>query len=111
MDENALAQQFMQEYNASPRSGNVVSLPQTADDYMELAENTSAKKKMLEYLFKALELEPDYLDVSRMIANDSLDKMNPYGYQLFTIEELIHDYFENLFLFDSVNFLTGLTGA
>lgn len=67
-DENVLAQQFMKEYNASRQPKNVLSLPQTADDYLELAENTSAKKKKQEYLSKALELEPDNLDVSRMIA-------------------------------------------
>lgn len=67
-DENALAQRFMEEYNASLRPRNVVALPQTADDYMELAENAGAKKKKLEYLSKALELEPDNLDASRMMA-------------------------------------------
>lgn len=60
-DGNELAQQFMEEYNASLRSKNVITLPQTADDYMELAENAGAKKKKLEYPSKALELEPDNL--------------------------------------------------
>ena len=58
----------MEEYNASLPSKNVIALPQTADDYMELAENAGAKKKKLEYLSKALELEPDNLDAARMLA-------------------------------------------
>lgn len=73
-DENELAQQFMKEYNASLRPKNVIALPQTADDYMELAENASAKKKKLEYLSKALELEPDNLDASRMMAEVNAKK-------------------------------------
>ena len=68
VSENDLAQRFMAEYNASPQPKNVLALPQTADDYLELAERANAKKKKLEYLSKALELEPDNLDVSRMIA-------------------------------------------
>ena len=63
-----MALRFMAEYNSSLPSKNVFSLPQTADDYLELAEDASAKKKKLEYLSKALELEPDNLDASRMIA-------------------------------------------
>ena len=73
-DGNELAQQFMEEYNASLRSKNVITLPQTADDYMELAENAGAKKKKLEYLSKALELEPDNLDAARMLAEVNAKK-------------------------------------
>ena len=43
-------------------------LPQTTDDYLELAGEATAKKKKLEYLSKALELEPDNLDAGRMAA-------------------------------------------
>ncbi len=68
VSEEDLAQRFMTEYNASLRPKNVLDLPQTADDYLELAESVTTKKKKLEYLSKALELEPDNLDVSRMIA-------------------------------------------
>lgn len=68
VSEEDLAQQFMTEYNASLRPKNVLDLPRTADDYLELAENVTTKKKKLEYLSKALELEPDNLDVFRMIA-------------------------------------------
>lgn len=68
VDENELAQRFMEEYNSSLRPGNVRALPQTADDYLELAEDATAKKKKLEYLSKALELEPDNLDAAHMAA-------------------------------------------
>lgn len=74
VSENDLAQRFMEEYNASLQPNDVLEEPQTADDYMELAENVSAKKKKLEYLSKALELEPDNLDASRMIAEVSAKK-------------------------------------
>lgn len=74
VDENELAQRFMEEYNASLRQRNVVSLPQTADDYMELAENAGTKKKKLEYLTKALELEPDNLDAACMLAEVNAKK-------------------------------------
>ncbi len=68
ISEEDLAQRFMMEYNASLRPENALDLPRTADNYLELAESVTAKKKKLEYLSKALELEPDNLDVSRMIA-------------------------------------------
>ena len=68
VDENDLAQRFMAEYNAAVQPRNVRTLPQTADDYLELAEDATSKKKKLEYLSKALELEPDNLDAARMTA-------------------------------------------
>ena len=68
VDENDLAQRFMAEYNATVQQRNVRTLPQTADDYLELAEDATSKKKKLEYLSKALELEPDNLDAARMTA-------------------------------------------
>ena len=68
VDENDLAQRFMAEYNATVQPRNVRTLPQTADDYLELAEDATSKKKKLEYLSKALELEPDNLDAARMTA-------------------------------------------
>lgn len=67
-DENDLAQRFMEEYNSSLPPRNVQALPQTADDYLELAEDATSKKKKQEYLSKALELEPDNLDAARMSA-------------------------------------------
>ena len=77
LDENVLAQRFMEEYNASLRPNNVLTLPQTADDYIELAENAASKKKRLEYLSKALELEPDNLDAAHMMAE--LNAKKPEG--------------------------------
>lgn len=75
VDENDLAQRFMAEYNATVQPRNVPTLPQTADDYLELAEDATSKKKKLEYLSKALELEPDNLDAARMAAE--LNAKNP----------------------------------
>lgn len=46
-------------------------MPQTADDYLELAEDATSKKKKLEYLSKALELEPENLDAERKKAGGS----------------------------------------
>ena len=64
---NALIQEFMEEQNAKG-SFAVVSEPKTADDYLELAEEAPSKKKRLEYLNKALELDPDNLDAGSMRA-------------------------------------------
>ena len=47
-DENDLAQRFMEEYNATVQPRNIRTLPQTADDYLELAEDATSKKKKLE---------------------------------------------------------------
>lgn len=66
-----IARQFMEEYNASLRSEGALALPQTADDYLEMAEDATSKKKRLEYLNKAVELEPNNLDAARMIAEET----------------------------------------
>ncbi len=65
-----LAKQFMEEYNAKIQAKNATgatplecSEPADADYYMELADNAASKKKKLEYLKKALELEPDNVDI------------------------------------------------
>ncbi len=68
VDENDLAQRFIEEYNSAVQPKNIRMLPQTTDDYLELAGEATAKKKKLEYLSKALELEPDNLDAGRMAA-------------------------------------------
>lgn len=67
-DVNKLVNQFMENYNSSLPQGNTTAFPQTADDYLELAEEAATKKKRAEYLSKALELEPDNLDAAREIA-------------------------------------------
>ena len=55
-----LAEQFLSEHGI--RSVNENAAPETADDYLDLAEQAASKKKCIEYLRKALELEPDNVD-------------------------------------------------
>ncbi|MBR3561580.1 MAG: hypothetical protein IKN81_08670 [Oscillospiraceae bacterium] len=74
---NDLIQQFMREKNAQLSLGGEYDEPETADDYLELAEEENSKKKQIEYLNKALELEPDNLDAGRMMAE--LTAKNPYA--------------------------------
>lgn len=61
----------------------------------------------LQYLRRLAKANKDTKKFLRMMVNDSLeeylDKMNPYGYQPFTIEELIYEHFEARYLFDSVD--------
>ena len=58
---DALAERFFAEYNLKCKEQKE-SAPETADDYLDLAEQVTSKKKSVEYLHKALELEPDNLD-------------------------------------------------
>ena len=67
-DVNKLVNQFMETCNSSLQKRNTTAFPQTADDYLELAEEATTKKKRTEYLSKALELEPNNLDAAREIA-------------------------------------------
>ena len=60
-DVDALAERFFAEYNLKSKEQKE-SAPETADDYLDLAEQVTSKKKRVEYLHKALELEPDNLD-------------------------------------------------
>ena len=60
-DANALAEQFLAEYDQKC-AAQQDHAPETADDYLDLAEQATSKKKHMEYLRKALELEPDNLD-------------------------------------------------
>ena len=55
-----LAEQFLSEQGIHPVDENAA--PETADDYLDLAEQAASKKKCIEYLRKALELEPDNVD-------------------------------------------------
>lgn len=69
-----LAREFIDRYNAR-LSAETEGEPKTSDDYLELAGRTSAKKKRLEYINKALELEPDNLDACLQFAiHNSKDK-------------------------------------
>ena len=60
-DVDALAERFFAEYNLKCKEQKE-SAPETADDYLDLAKQVTSKKKRVEYLHKALELEPDNLD-------------------------------------------------
>ncbi len=66
-DANRLLQDFVQQYNSG-----VIQLhpsqPETADDYLSLAEDAKTKKAAMGYIKKALELEPDNLDALLMQA-------------------------------------------
>lgn len=53
--------QFLAEYDQKC-AAQQDHAPETADDYLDLAEQATSKKKHMEYLRKALELEPDNLD-------------------------------------------------
>ena len=57
-DVDALAERFFAEYNLKCKEQKE-SAPETADDYLDLAKQVTSKKKSVEYLHKALELEPD----------------------------------------------------
>ena len=52
--------------------------PLDADDYLELAENASSSRKKLEYLNKALEIEPDHLDAARKLAEEKTKTADEY---------------------------------
>ena len=60
-DVDALTERFFAEYNQKC-IGQKDHAPETADDYLDLAELATSKKKCVEYLHKALALEPDNLD-------------------------------------------------
>ena len=49
-----------------------------AADYLELAEDASSRRKKLEYLNKALALEPDNLDAARMLAEEQTKTADEY---------------------------------
>lgn len=60
-DADAMTERFFAEYNQKC-IGQKDHAPETADDYLDLAEQATSKKKCVEYLHKALALEPDNLD-------------------------------------------------
>ncbi|MBR4744509.1 MAG: hypothetical protein IK082_10035 [Oscillospiraceae bacterium] len=75
---NALAQQFMAEYNDQIRLNHAngsEEIPVCADDFLELAETAGSVKKKREYLNRALELEPGNLDALHDLAE--LDCKDP----------------------------------
>ena len=69
---NRLCDQFLKEHNLSmPDLKN--KEPETVDDYLELADQALSKKKCVEYLRKALELEPENVDVQLQLIVHTLD--------------------------------------
>ena len=69
---NRLCEQFLEEHNLSaPDLKNTE--PETADDYLELADRAMSKKKCVEYLRKAAELEPENVDVQLQLIVHTLN--------------------------------------
>jgi len=66
---NGLLDDFMNEYNNNIPGKVTEKTAKTADDYLELAEETQDEAKADKYIRKAMELEPENLDV----INASLD--------------------------------------
>lgn len=67
-----LTDQFLAGYGGDPL-GRAGAPPETADDYLELAELAPSKKKCLDYLHKALELEPDHVDARLQLIVHTLE--------------------------------------
>lgn len=62
-DANELLQEFTTDYNRNPLQRVTEKTAKTADDFLELAEEASDRVKAERYIKKALELEPDNIDV------------------------------------------------
>lgn len=85
-DFDRLAEQFLSQHNGSPDGGSMGEI-ETADDYLELAEQAASKKKRLNYLKKALELEPDHVDAQlQLILTEAEDAPEA---RLTALEDLI----------------------
>ena len=67
-DMEKFVDQFVSEYNSRVQPANASCIPETADDYLMLARDAMSKKQELEYVNKALKLEPDNLDAAVMKA-------------------------------------------
>ena len=67
-----LTNQFLAEYGGYPKSHKKVN-PETANDYLELAEQASSKRKCLEYLRKAVELDPANVDAQLQLIVHTLE--------------------------------------
>ena len=72
-DADALTERFFAEYNQKC-IGQKDHAPETADDYLDLAEQATSKKKCVEYLHKALALEPDNLDARLQLITRTLEE-------------------------------------
>ena len=73
----------------TPPNSQADDAPMTAEDYLALAEEATSVKKRLEYIKKALELEPDNLSAQLMeaIENDDLLRMISLSEQMIAQEE------------------------
>ena len=76
-DFDRLAEQFLSQHNGSPDDGSMGEI-ETADDYLELAEQAASKKKRLNYLKKALELEPDHVDAQLQLILTEAEALTPF---------------------------------
>ena len=83
---NALAEQFLAEYDQKCADQKDF-VPETADDYLNLAEQAPSKKKHMEYLRKALELEPDNLDARLQMITCTTE--HHLDEQRFALQELL----------------------
>ena len=83
---NALAEQFLTEYDQKCADQKDF-VPETADDYLSLAEQAPSKKKHMEYLRKALELEPDNLDARLQMITCTTE--HHLDEQRFALQELL----------------------
>lgn len=70
-----LMQTFMKQYNENLQYGNNI-IAETADDYLEMAEDATSKGEALKYAKKAVELELDNLDARRLVVD--LTTEHPY---------------------------------
>ena len=83
---NAMAEQFLAEYDQKCADQKDF-VPETADDYLSLAEQAPSKKKHMEYLRKALELEPDNLDARLQMITCTTERH--LDEQRFALQELL----------------------
>ena len=75
-DLNRLSKQFINEYNGQIRMNVTEKSAKTSADYLELAENTTGKTKKLQYVKKALELDPDNFDAEIMLVDLTSKTLN-----------------------------------
>ena len=68
---NDLQQTFIKQHNASPFRNMTAASAESAEDYVELAEDARSAKEALRYAQKALTLDPDNLDAERIAIDAS----------------------------------------
>lgn len=66
-DVSKFLNEFMSQYNLYEQEELTEQNAKTSDDYLELAEAATSKKKALQHAKKALELDPDNLDAEKMV--------------------------------------------